>query len=551
MGKRLDTIAESTGRKASGYCTPIDDKSPQKMCLPGKRVIPIIFIPGIMGSNLRLSNARQKELGKSNNIAWNTDKLPEMLEFRDYSAARRQLQLDQSATEVEVYEPKNNPTGNANENADQRHSAVELSESIKSSKSSGVLHDSASKARHARTIRYRGWGEVFFGSYRTLLEACELSFNDFSSQYWNGVLDTDPSEWGALQSFSLKPINRSERDKALMGCTFPVHAIGYNWLQTNLMSAVTIRTRLDELMERYRRVGFDCRKVVIVTHSMGGLVARALVHPSIGNYADKVLGIVHGVMPAVGAPAAYKRIRCGVEGGPEADVLGNSGMDVSAVLANSPGGLELLPSPNYGNGWLKIRQGGVVLKSLPKNGDPYDEIYQLRGKWYGLLVDEWLNPAFDVNAGIAKTTGLLANAKYFHKLIADTYHPNSYAHYGIDPERPSWETITWKVDANGSKIDADQWRVSSDRGRGSLSFLTGESSFGVPKKAQASLEGATGAGDQTVPSRSAEAQLRSGLFKGVFEQHGYEHQLSYKDANALNSTIYSIVRIVQAMKWEE
>lgn len=550
MAVKLTTESESMGHRATGFCTPKEDKSPQKMCVPGRRVIPIIFIPGIMGTNLRLTQERQRRLKKANNIAWNADKLGDIFEFKDYGAARRQLQLDHTATEVEIYDPANNPTGNSKETADDRHSAVELSKELRAA-GKNVLHDPASTARTDITVRRRGWGEVLFGSYKELLEKCELCFNDLSTSYWDNVLGVDPAKWGAVKGFPLQAISKQERDDALRECVFPVHALGYNWLKTNMFSALSTRDRIEEVIERYRGFGYDCRKVILVTHSMGGLVARALVHPQIGNMEEKVLGVVHGVMPAAGAPAAYKRIRCGVEGtGPTASILGSIGPHVSAVLANSPGGLELLPSSKYGNGWLEIRGDHSVIKRLPVRGDPYEEIYTLKGKWYGLLVDEWLNPAHDIDGGITRTTGLLANAKYFHQLIADTYHPNSYAHYGVDPDRPSWETIIWNVKGGRAISDTDQWTISSDRGRGSLHLMTGEQKYGLPVEVDVNLANANGAGDQTVPLRSAGAQLRSGKFKGIFEQRGYEHQLSYKDSNALNSTIYCITRIVQSMKWD-
>jgi len=52
-----------------------------------------------------------------------------------------------------------------------------------------------------------------------------------------------------------------------------------------------------------------------------------------------------------------------------------------------------------------------------------------------------------------------------------------------------------------------------------------------------------------VPARSADHQLRSGVFKGIFRQTGYEHQSSYKDPRAIASTLYSIVRIAQSAAW--
>jgi N-acetylmuramidase len=76
-------------------------------------------------------------------------------------------------------------------------------------------------------------------------------------------------------------------------------------------------------------------------------------------------------MPAVGAAAAYKRIRMGFEGsGIEGyiakKVLGDTGPKVTAVLTNSPGGLQLLPSERYGAGWLKASVDGREVMSLPQ-----------------------------------------------------------------------------------------------------------------------------------------------------------------------------------------
>ncbi|GAB2866390.1 hypothetical protein GCM10027277_39070 [Pseudoduganella ginsengisoli] len=58
---------------------------------------------------------------------------------------------------------------------------------------------------------------------------------------------------------------------------------------------------------------------------------------------------------------------------------------------------------------------------------------------------------------------------------------------------------------------------------------------------------ATAPGAQTVPMHSADDQVRSGKFKGIFRQAGYEHQASYADSNALFSTLYSIIRIAHSM----
>ncbi len=73
--------------------------------------------------------------------------------------------------------------------------------------------------------------------------------------------------------------------------------------------------------------------------------------------------------------------------------------------------------------------------------------------------------------------------------------------------------------------------------------------FGKPASIYATLKSATAPGDQTVPVRSADHQLRSGKFKGIFRQPGYEHQSSYEDKDVIASTLYCIVRIAQQAKW--
>lgn len=157
------------------------------------------------------------------------------------------------------------------------------------------------------------------------------------------------------------------------------------------------------------------------------------------------MGVVHGVQPAVGAAAAYKRMRAGfedpglitlnknqAEASIGAKISGNYGDEVTAVLANSPGGLQLLPSQAYGEGWLQIKHNGHVLARLPiKNpvtgkADPYEDIYMLRGKWCGLIADEqWINPAgySRKNGGgdFQRTVEHLNVAREFHAQIEGVY----------------------------------------------------------------------------------------------------------------------------------
>jgi len=564
-------------RKAEGFATPQEDSKPQCARFLPKRVLPIIFLPGIMGSNLRMSERRQAEMERSDNIAWRPDTLgvSNIHGAATDTPRDRQLRLDPKQTTVDIYDPM----GPSDVTGDKRHANVDLDSDFPSP----LLADDPPTAKNRRTAvqkaRARGWGEVFFKSYGGLLQLIESRLNNTFSdgklrKEWRDVVGVDPQRWRPVSNLPQASLTEDELKKTATGCWFAVYAFGYNWLQANGRSAKLIAARIEAVMNEFKTAGFDCNQVVIVTHSMGGLVGRALVHPKYGNLQDKVLGVVHGVMPAIGAPAAYKRIRAGFEdpgmmSSPSeslaAKVAGNYGNEVTAVLANAPGGLELLPTEAYGNGWMRVSHNGKELDAWPKNGDPYAEIYKTKGKWYSLLREEWINPsqrAPDQGGGtFQRTCDYLDQAQRFHRAVVNTYHTNSYGHYGVDKERLSFGEVVWDISKNCADPTGWQdWPIVSDDMQGRLELIRWTEAnthkafaprVGASKNNSiyATLQPPNSPGDQTVPARSADHQLESGKFKGVFRQVGYEHQNSYKDPAALASTLYSIVRIAQQARW--
>ncbi len=562
---------ERQGNVSHGFVTPQQDRTPQVKCILPKKVLPIIFIPGIMGSNLRMRADRQEEIGQDHNISWRPDNSSVTIQQYDDSPAERQMRLDPEINEVDTYDSERNNTGNRSENSDQRNEAVRYSWGYGGWKrlDGPLLQNDPPGEKKGRTqdqkARERGWGEVYFGSYQSILAVCE---NKLNSAFANGTIETylckhiinvHPSRWGAHPNSSMNAIGLDAVRAAVKGCWFPVHAMGYNWLRSNRISGIDIARKINSLIEDYQKQGFRCEKVVLVTHSMGGLVARAVIHPKIGKINDKVLGIVHGVMPAVGAGAAYKRMRCGVESAwysaPAmigAAVLGNNGEDVTAVLAGAPGALQLLPSRLYGRHWLEFRKNEELIKSWPEKC-PYEEIYKVRGKWYGLFREEWINPAGLNTAGILQTLGHLDEAKKFHEYIENTYHENSYAHYGADIERKAWHKVVWRTTANVAFQNVEALRIVGDDQKGELKLVDGTAVVGKSdeKRFDAEMQAAAEPGDQTVPLHSGDAQLRSGKFKGIFRQSGYEHQASYADKAVIDSTLYSLFKIISAMKWSE
>ena len=553
---------------AEGYCTPKSLDTVQVVSFAPERVIPVVFLPGIMGSTLRMSAGRQTQLQKKNNVAWRPDSLLWGAKMLSTGSRERQLALDPQATVVDVYDPKSNPTGNAAENSDHRHSFVNVTAETP------LLRSDPPMAKDFRSAiqkaRERGWGEIFFDSYGLLLNTLEMRLNlafqnGKLNPDWQDVIDVDPAIWQPANDSKLPPLTEQELKSVMAECFYPVHAVGYNWLQSNGEAAREVAKRIRTMMEDYREKGFQCEKVIVVTHSMGGLVGRALCHPAYGNLEKEILGIVHGVMPAIGAAAAYRRMRAGFEGGGIINsVLGDNGPDVTAVLANAPGGLQLLPSEAYGNHWLRIvTKSGKVLKKLPEKGNPYREIYRKADVWWGLLREEWINPAGDPRGGLLRAKEYLVKAKEFHQDINDTYHPVSYAHYGCDPKQPAFQNVIWEVSDTFPLDKIDAMHIGSDNNVGNIMLrehhppqLTAKTvtfnSYHTAKiepvqfvRHEARIKNPADPGDKTVPMHSADHQQRSGKFRGVFRQAGYEHQDSYKNSNVVAATLYSIIRIAQ------
>lgn len=298
---------------------------------------------------------------------------------------------------------------------------------------------------------------------------------------------------------------------------------------------------------------------------MGGLVARALTN--LVGY-ENVLGVVHGVQPATGAPAIYHHMRSGYEG-PEQLILGANAGEVTAVVANSAGALELCPTFDHRGGkpWLFLQdeQGNVVNDAdglacaYPRGGNPYEEIYK-NPAWFGLVPEQ--NEKFlDLSesgdgpktARRSKFNYLIDTVEAFHRDsgFVGKYHDDTYVHYGADGAKNmhSWQDIVWRGFAVDFK-NADA--VSKNGGNGSYrrrDFRT------APE-----LTKVSGRGDGTVSVFSGEAPRDAGVrasFRhgsdaegSANEGHkGYEHQSSYNDPRAQWAALYGIIRIAQSANW--
>lgn len=460
------------------------------------RVIPVVFVPGIMGSNLKDSSEQS---------VWRVDSgLSVAREWLWATPQKRKRVLDPTLTFVD---------------------------------SEGALPKNT--VHPEKELRRRGWGEVGAMSYGDFLAWLDHHLNDYdaATEYGRKGLRASLMKQVLESGPHLAPLTHEEVLVSYQ-YQFPVHAVGYNWLQSNRTSAERLRSKIREFTAYYRKKGYRCEKVILVTHSMGGLVAR---HYSevLGGSKD-VLGIVHGVMPATGAAAAYKRVKAGTEG-TAGLVLGDNAAEVTAVFAQAPGALQLLPSSDYGMGWLKLLDHNRVV-SLPKQ-DPYEEIYLQRGKWWGLINDRFLNP---LDPGMPKIDQdwlafkdlINTYVKTFHARISRQYHPNTYVFYGDCEHGKTWGDVIWKRTVNPSPYEKapklvpyvrnlEGGQVQWDHGYGRLGVsieggLDTDSAYFV-------LQGAGETGDGTVPARSGKAPLGSKGVQVCVPFSGFEHEAAYKD----------------------
>ncbi|MDQ7956029.1 MAG: alpha/beta hydrolase [Pseudomonadota bacterium] len=547
------------------------------MCLiPSKVVIPVIFVPGIMGTRLKVKNSLKTK-------AWFPPEgkitgLGQVIGTMGRSAATRQRILDPNNTEVDDTGPAHAPPESA------------------------VLMGDAPGESDAERATRRGWGQLHEDSYGVILDVLEQRLSamfrngkEIDERWAAAVMDWQEermkvtragktSQTGAQRLGAVKPFTPIDEEalKRAASAFYPVYAVGYNWLQSNQASGKHLALEIKRIRDFYRDRNKVCDKVIVVTHSMGGLAARACAQ--LEEAKDMILGVVHGVMPAIGAPATYKRMRAGFEG-PEQALLGRDGADATAVLANAPGPLELLPTRQYKTKdpdgvqrhWLRMTSPVTVptprsqgqRKSVPlgEGGDIYADIYlnNQAQSWWRLVKEELIDPAGREDREKAKKEGkkvvegndeqrdfkrfskVMKLARELHDLTEDKYHPITYASYADDKNRPSWNEVRWHC-ARPVDGDCRSGDLLNDDLNGTVKVRAGKAEH------ELAIAGQEGPGDGTVPAESGAAPTPH--VKQMFRHQGlagghtsYDHQGSYKADVVQAVTLYSIARMAADSEW--
>lgn len=529
-----------------------------RMNLEQVHVLPIIFVPGAMGSNL------QNEDG----AVWVING-PSALVLGGMNAAKRQQLLHPGQTSV-------------------------------------FRDGDVPKPSTATQPDYiaRGWGEVSADSYQSFLLWLEENLQRGGAQGPHAQLNQllqglqQGDDWNALKPFA--PLTAEECRKAERW-SYPVYACGYNWLQSCAQSADLLAARVDDAIRIGSTMG-TCDKVILITHSMGGLVARycsEFASEDIDRrpYRNKIAAIIHGAMPAVGAPVAYRRCKVGAwDEVPDlsalhpiksfdatlalgtAAVIGANGREVTALFAQSPGALQLLPTKQYPTrNWLEIRDlDGRPLPTQPDTTNPYNGVYRKQTEWWGLIRSEWLRPEGSRATIVWNDYSFfLDTAEAFHEKLQNSYHPNTWGFYGnaaIDRTRQSitantFERITWALElgnvaltsASRHPTDVLQWTHQKVRQTGSNPAtvpLTDRKGNEVLNpyyemalyRLRLRLQDAHG--DGTVPVASGEWPARGAHSSGVqqfFCVRGIEHQGAFKKDFVRHLVAYAIAKIAAAL----
>jgi pimeloyl-ACP methyl ester carboxylesterase len=424
---------------------------------------------------------------------------------------------------------------------------------------------------HPGLARERGWGEVHADSYIGLLCALQTRLNrtflhdDPDGErriqpHWRAVMGCDPAKWGMPR---MKPLTEADLERHARH-HYPVYAVGYNWLECCDKAARRLERRIVEVIEAWRGMKRPCDRVILVTHSMGGLVARACAK----RIPDRIAGVIHGVMPALGAPAAYRRMTCGTEaqdivGKFTAMILGKTTYDTTPVLATSPGALELLPNHLYPGPWLHVGvaqpsgrgDGGETVVDylrLPNDAtpNPYD-FYRNMRPWYRLVDPALADPAgkfAKLPGGIERVIkDAVGTAEWFHtNYLGDYYHPNTYAFYGNDPNQLAFGQVRWIGRMNGesytvlTKANVSEARFAyHDPAGGRFVEITPDCSMLFRPEPPDTR------GDRTVPCQSGAGP--AARVQHLFGTRGYDHQGAYNNDDMLMLTLRLVVRIVQGM----
>jgi pimeloyl-ACP methyl ester carboxylesterase len=435
------------------------------------KIVPLIFVPGVMGTRLNFPGTA---------FNWDPNDDGEMsgwvLNPSRRELVRRVNAADTSGTPARDLDENTNP---AQANVDPRGDINKRSR-LKQLATDKLPKGTNSRAFPGQIVKFykdRGWGEVVWSFYGNLLMELAETLN--------------PGSHG--------------------GELHPVHVFGYDWRQSNADSGRRLKDRIKAVLKLHPAA----QQVILLTHSMGGLVARAALQQ--GAEPD-ILGVIHTVIPADGAVVAYRRFFTGASNAAEGNedplntILGPTRLDYGLMQSVLRGPVELLPHNSYPEVFFRMA-GGTVSRDIPDLFSVYAN-----------------NPA---PPGIVFTEGEEFDAGFFSAEIEITAEDVTNLREAIrsagrftDGIRGRFHPKTYLVFGDGVQTD-----MEVDFAKASLTPTgAGAEAIGV-KKAQ---------GDGTVPAPSAQFRAVSSP-RGRVPVTGAVHAQCF-DAPGFNTIVIDNIR---------
>ena len=340
-----------------------DAQVPEVLWVHGKqkvKIIPIMFLPGIMGTRLRNSETKK--------TIWDPDDSFYMIELSKKEISEKQKLLGISNT------PDAEPITDPN-------------------KILGIF-----PKPYAAERRERGYASVASGFYEKFLKTLETKLNN--PEVPQGAQDTE--------------------------IIYPVYVCPYDWRKD--ITDIAGKEVKDVYDTIKKDQGTD--EIIIITHSMGGLVARDFLRQN-EQAAKKIRGVIHGVQPAAGAVQFYAYFKCGARHFrpwwhiPKVvlgNILGATKKDFAALCCDIPGAIELAPTDKLGEyQWLDWDAELEQKYGIEVQKDKIFSCYEDKSGILGLTA-----PDFDKTVK-KLITGNIKKAKSFHENLKSECHKRTYA----------------------------------------------------------------------------------------------------------------------------
>lgn len=446
--------------------------------------LPVVFLPGIMGSRLRI-------FVNGDVVPWEPDS--------EFTSVARHFNAGRSAKTVR-------------NRLDPVHNA-EFPEDWESRPSLAQLREAAPPEQKIPDQVHGSYGGKAVDN--TYFSTFSLNVLDhLAGKGWNEV------SWDYYGDFLVHLQSQN-----FLGANCPVYAVGYDWRGTNEKSAQRLNDRIEDIKEEE-----DAEQVVVITHSMGGLVSRSYIE----QYGESdIQAIVHITQPTYGAPILYRRFMAG--GDPVLDegmsiVLRYSREETSKVLSVLDGVLELLPTSDYPHSsWLWWGETLEHEEDFDKSIQNVYDIYREKTGKIGIIPPEYEN---ENNINRKEFERKIRSAVDFQKSISEIFHSKTYWICSVGKPTESYIKVS-KMDAfdeikslSAEVFNKDMYYPFEDSIPNKYFKEIPRSKFRMDKTGIAVSSFHPNNGDGTVPIESQQGYNAKHEYddpEGVLEVEGVEH----------------------------